>query len=210
MSPRPPKSMHSRPLSRFVALALLAAALAAPARAQSIPPKDAIAKSSPPVLETFAEVIAKARLSTVRVRCEDKDAALGTVVGADGWIVTKASQLVGTPLCVLADGREVPARVVGTNREYDLAMLKAEVTGLTPVEWRASTRVSRGSWVASPGPGKLPVAVGVVSVATRKMPATGLPRYTPSPNSGYLGVTLAPTESGPGAVVTDVQSGSPA
>jgi serine protease Do len=208
----PPSSralMRIRSLSFVLAAALLAAGAAAPARAQSIPPKDAIAKSSPPVLETFAEVVVKARLSTVRIRCEDKDAALGTVVGADGWIVTKASQLSGTPICVLPDGREVPARIVGSSKDHDLAMLKADASGLTPIEWRESTAASPGAWVASPGPGKLPLGVGVISVATRKLPAVGIPRYMPSPNSGYLGVTLGPAE-GAGATVTEVSSGSPA
>src|SRR5437660_723830 len=61
-------------------------------------------KGSRKFLAAFREVVAPARRSTVRVLCEGKDVALGTVVGADGWVLTKASELKGKPVCRLADG----------------------------------------------------------------------------------------------------------
>jgi serine protease Do len=70
--------------------------------------------------------------------------------------------------------------------------------------------VEVGSWVATPGNGPVPVAVGVVSVATRKMPTLGMPRFMPSANSGFLGVLLGPVEEGPGVVVNSVEEKSPA
>ena len=68
---------------------------------------------SPLVISAFAEVVAKPSKSTVRVRCDGKDVALGTVVGADGWVLTKASELSGKPACLFKDGHKLDARVVG-------------------------------------------------------------------------------------------------
>src|SRR5439155_1730779 len=47
-----------------------------------------------------------------------------------------------------------------------------------------------GNWVASPGSGEAPVAIGVVSVASRKPPPRDMPLPTPPANSGYLGIGL--------------------
>lgn len=160
------------------------------------PAKDVVPKNSPKVLAAFRDVAAKARPSTLKVRCEGKDAALGTVVGADGWVLTKASELKGPPTCKLPDGRELEAKVVGVHELSDLALLKIDAKGLTPVEWRESKEAPVGNWVASAGPSEDPIAVGVVSVGPRKgnpkeaRPARDLTK------SGYLGVGLADGKDG--------------
>src|SRR5438132_1361785 len=66
---------------------------------------DAVRINSPKVLAAFREVVAGPSHSTVRVRCEGKDVALGTIVGADGWIVSKFSELKGPVTCQLREGR---------------------------------------------------------------------------------------------------------
>ena len=124
--------------------------------------------NNPRVLAAFRPVVALARASTVSVRCDGKEVALGTVVEANGWILTKASELKGKPVCKLKDGRELPAKVVGVLLSWDLAMLKIEARGLQPVEWRESKQVPVGNWLASVGLGEDPVAIGVVSVAARQ------------------------------------------
>ena len=58
--------------------------------------------------------------------------ALGTVVAADGLIVTKASQLTAKLECQLADGRKLPATVVGQDEATDLALLHVDAKNLTP------------------------------------------------------------------------------
>src|SRR5262245_53547164 len=117
---------------------VIALALAAPAGLRAQPAQPPL-KGGKEVLAAFAEVVAAPAKSTARVRVGGKDAALGTVVGADGWVLTKASELKGPAVCVLADGRELPARVVGVHEATDLAMLKVEAAGLPVVEWRDST-----------------------------------------------------------------------
>jgi serine protease Do len=147
-------------------------------------------KSSPGVLSAFRAVVAQPGQSTVRVQCAGEDVALGTVVGPDGWVLTKASELKGGPVCRLPDGRRLEARVVGVHEPYDLALLKIDVAGLTSVEWRESKTAAVGSWVAAPGLGEVPVAVGVISVAARPVTARDLPPSI-NPSAGFLGVQLA-------------------
>ncbi|MCI0462601.1 MAG: PDZ domain-containing protein [Gemmataceae bacterium] len=165
-------------------------------------------KSSPGVLSAFRTVVAKPGQSTVRLQCDGKDVALGAIVGPDGWILTKASELKGPPVCQLRDGRQLEARVVGVHEPFDLALLKIDAAELTPVEWRASKAAAVGHWVATPGPGEVPVAVGVVSVAARPVTARDLPVST-NPSSGYLGIELAETAEG-GARISRVAPDSPA
>jgi serine protease Do len=190
-----------RRLGSFLA-GILVLAVAAPAPAQEIQ------KSSPSVLSAFRSVIAQASESTVRVLCEGKDAALGTILGDDGWIVTKASELKGAITCKLKDGRTFTAKLVGVEEQYDLAMLKIDVKNLRPVEWRESRYAEVGNWIASPGTGLDPVAIGVVSVATRKPLRGELPLSAQARNAGFLGVTLEPSDGA--AKIGTVQQGSAA
>src|SRR5262245_49786736 len=152
---------------------------------------DVVPKTSPRFLAPFREAVTRASQSTLRVQADGKDVALGVVVGADGWVLTKADDLVeedrpalkGKTVCKLRDGRELEARLVGCYRPYDLALLKVDAEGLTPVEWKPGKNTPAGHWVVAAGVGADPVAVGVVGVAARTVKL---------PSSGYLGVMLAP------------------
>jgi serine protease Do len=175
---------------------------AAPAPAQELQ------KNSPSVLSAFRSVVAQASESTVRVLCEGKDAALGTILSEDGWIITKASELKGAPSCKLKDGRTFQAKLVGVEELNDLAMLKIEAKNLRPVEWRESRYAEVGNWLASPGTGSDPVAIGVVSVATRKPLRNELPMSARARKAGFLGVTLQESEDS--AKIGTIQARSPA
>jgi serine protease Do len=146
-------------------------------------------KDSPKVLAAFKDVVHKPSQSVVRITCDGKQTALGVVVGADGWVLTKYSEIKGKPkpMCRFKNGRELEAKVIGVHDKHDLALLKVEAKDLTPVEWAESKTEPVGNWVASAGLGELPVAVGVVSVATREIPK---PRRIPISSGGYLGVGL--------------------
>jgi serine protease Do len=154
-----------------------------------------VLRSSAQVLEAFREVVAQPSHSTVRILCDAKEAALGTVVAADGYVVTKASELKGRTVCKFKDGRELEAKVVGVEKKLDLAVLQVKATDLKPVQWRDSKEAVVGNWVATPGLGADPVAVGVVSVATRKPRPGQLPPVRPTTNSGFLGIGLGDDES---------------
>lgn len=165
-----------------------------------------ITRTSPAILALFRTVIAKCSDSTVLVKGDGKDLCLGVVVGEDGWILTKISELKGKLVCKLKDGKELEAKVVGAHEPTDLALLKIEVKGLKPIEWTDSTVDPLGAWVASPGLGNDPLAIGVVSVASRKMAGKAPP--VRAAGGGYLGVSLDPDDAG--AKVSSVLSGTPA
>lgn len=181
-------------------LAVVAALVAATA------PVSAQLTADSKLLAPFRPVVEKATESTVRVRCDDKDAALGTVVDSDGFILTKLSELKGVVKVKLSDGTEVDAKTVAADKATDLALLKIAAKGLKAVTFADSKAVPRGNWVASAGPTSDPVAVGIVSVMTRKL--TGRDTIITNPNRGYLGVFPddAKDDDGKptGALVTDV------
>ncbi len=168
-----------------------------------------ISKNSPQVLNAFKSVEAKAKDSTVRICCDEKDTVLGTIVGPDGFILTKASELKGKIICKLCDGRALEAKVVGVQENYDLAMLKVEAKNLKSVVWVESKTCPVGNWVASAAPAdEVPLAVGVVSVAVREGGRIGSPPPRDPALTGYLGIQLEPSDDGP--KLARVDTGLPA
>lgn len=152
------------------------------------------------VRETFRETVAEARRATVRVRVNGRNRSLGGVIGPDGWVLTKASMLRtkegGERITVrLSDYREFDARVVGVDRDYDLAMLKVDAKELPTLDLTTETDLRPGDWLATVGVDRDPVAIGVLSVAPRKIP------HRP----GILGVQLGnPSGKPAGALVLRV------
>jgi serine protease Do len=159
--------------------AILLLGLAFPAQAQT-----EFLRSNPKFIDAFRDVVKSHAQTTVRVQCNGKDTCIGTIVGADGWILTKAHDLQGKIVCKLHDGQTFEARIVGVHEPHDLAMLRINARLLNVVEFSHSNNVQPGSWVASVGTGKDPAAIGVVSVSTRKI------------NEAYLGVQIESTPQG--------------
>jgi serine protease Do len=167
-------------------------------------------RSNPRFVQLFREIVTAPSESTVRVRSDDKDVALGVAIASDGWILTKAFDLKGKLTCRLKSDQEYDARLVGVHVAHDLAMLKIDTTDLTPITFKPSRRVPAGTWVASVGRGEDPVAVGVVSVPTRDVLNKGLPiAASEFSKIGYLGVALEPT-GGKGVRVLQVMPKSAA
>jgi serine protease Do len=198
-----------RPIALFRTTALRVAALAAvlicagAAHAQG-----ELSKNNSRIVKLFRPVVARTSESTVRVICDGKDAALGAVIGPDGWIVTKGSVLKGTIMCKLRDGKEYSAKMVGIDPATDLAVLKIETTGLKSVEWQDSTEARVGRFVASAAPSDDPVAIGIVSVGTRPLKVGDQFPKNLALDSGWLGVGL--DDATLGARVTQVAPKSPA
>jgi serine protease Do len=151
------------------------------------------------MLAAFQEVVAQYWTSTVRLYQDQTPLAMGVIVDSQGWVVTKASQLVDEPMeCQLSDGRRVPAELRRTYPDLDLALVKLPVAGLAPVsldDW-ASPRV--GGWLATVDAAVLPLAIGVVSTPPRAIQA----------ERAVLGVGLGPVSGGAGATVNMVLPGS--
>jgi serine protease Do len=155
-----------------------------------IPCAQAQLRNTPAMHSAFAPVVARPSESTVRIKSNGKDAALGAIVTADGHILTKHSELKSDKLTVhLKDGTELEAKVVNSDKTWDLALLKVEAKDLKPVEWVESSKSAIGRWVATPGTGKTPVAIGVLSVMARDLGIKGGAPVA-NANSGFLGVGL--------------------
>jgi serine protease Do len=155
-------------------------------------------RTNPRMMSAFGSAVGRASRSVVRVMAGEKELALGTVVSADGYILTKNSEIADeSEVSVkLRDGRTLAAEVTGNDVRLDLVMLKVNAKDLTPVEWSSSGSARVGDLLASPGPGGQTLAVGVVSVATRRTKLSDLPPSTPPANSGFLGVLLEEAEGG--------------
>ncbi len=196
-----------RYLRRIFVLAVLLAATGT-ARAQI--GKDLL-RDSPEMLKTFRPVVAKSSAATVRVSADGKPVAYGTIVDADGLILTKWDEIRGAKkiVCRLHDGTELEAKLVGAEKDYDLAMLKVEATKLPTVQWQDMKKATVGRWVASAGTGEDPLAVGVISVAKRKLVLGDQPPKNSNINSGWLGVGLEEA-MGAGAKINSIAPKSPA
>ncbi len=150
------------------------------------------------VKAVLGEAVEAVGSCVVRVKHDGEEVALGTVVGPHGWVVTKASKLGEAKIeCVLPDGRELEARIVGVDDEFDLAMLKIDADDLPAVTW-AEEEPEVGQWVVVPSLGREVVAMGVVSVPRLAIPAVG----------GVLGVRLGDEHNG--VAVEGVLPDSPA
>jgi serine protease Do len=96
----------------------------------------------------------------------------GFITSADGFILTNAHVIDGADevLVTLADKREFKARVVGSDRRTDVALVKIEATGLPAVRIGDVSRLRVGEWVMAIGtPFGLDntVTAGIVSAKQR-------------------------------------------
>ena len=128
-------------------------------------------------LAWYRSIVEPTRSSVVMVLNAGVAVSFGTVVGAQGWVLTKASELPGHPTCRLPDGKVVSARVVGFDPAFDLALLSVPATDLKPVEWADDFNPPVGTLLAAVGT-EQPLAVGVVSVARRDLGAPVRPTDT--------------------------------
>jgi S1-C subfamily serine protease len=118
---------------------------------------------------------------------------LGAIIAADGWILTKATPLCDEAICTLADGRQLPAATVATNGKYDLALLKVDAANLPTLDLADAPDPAVGDWLATVGVDLDPVAVGVVSVPPREIPA----------QPGRLGIMLSQDRETDEPIVVD-------
>ena len=96
----------------------------------------------------------------------------GFVLSADGLIMTNAHVVDGADelIVTLTDKREFKAKVVGADRRTDVAVVKIEATGLSPVRIGDVNRLRVGEWVmaiGSPFGLENTVTAGIVSAKKR-------------------------------------------
>ncbi|MES2306866.1 MAG: trypsin-like peptidase domain-containing protein [Gemmatimonadota bacterium] len=83
----------------------------------------------------------------------DRSSGSGFVVSSDGYILTNNHVVEGaTKVRVrLLDGRSYIARIIGTDKDTDIGVLKIDATGLTPAALGESDKVRVGEWVLAIG-----------------------------------------------------------
>ncbi|MFZ4814727.1 MAG: S1C family serine protease [Phototrophicaceae bacterium] len=119
------------------------------------------------VSEEMAALVETLSPSLVRVDGRRRMAASGLVYSADGVIVTSNHAVTREDniRVGLADGSEVAAALVGRDPMTDIAVLKAEATGLTVPTWVTSDHAKVGYLVLALGrPGHtVQATLGVIS-----------------------------------------------
>lgn len=101
----------------------------------------------------------------------------GVILSADGYIVTN-NHVVGEAdeiLVKLNDNREFKGRIIGTDKDTDLAVIKIEAENLTPIDIASSDDLKVGEWVLAIGnPYGLTstVTAGIVSAKARSLNAS--------------------------------------
>lgn len=136
---------------------------------------------------------------------KSRDATIsGTIVGSDGYILTKASEAEQfKPLKIfLEDGSDLDARTVNRDTGLDLLLLKIERSGLKAIQWGQDAALQAGQWLCAltSTPSGRQIRLGVLSASRR-----------PIPNSGVvLGILMGPNEDGDGVLVEEVAEDSPA
>jgi serine protease Do len=111
---------------------------------------------------------------------DDGDDSLGSgfIVSADGYVVTNHHVVDGADEIKvnLNDRRELDAKVIGSDKRSDLALLKIEGENLPAVTFGSSDKLEVGEWViaiGSPFGFDHSVTAGIVSAKDRNLPSEG-------------------------------------
>jgi len=147
----------------------------APSPSPSPPPPEVTTPPSPewiiplpsqnPPLPDFTSVVAKVKPSVVAINTEvvtydifnrpftQEGAGSGWIIDEDGHIATNNHVIAGAKsiTVTLADGRVLPAGIIGTDALTDLAVLKVDATNLPAVDIGDSSKLSIGEWVLAIG-----------------------------------------------------------
>ena len=121
-----------------------------------------------------------------------KEIAYGTIITADGYIFTKASEVEDIKKIDIRVDKESykDAKVVMTDPRWDVALLKIDAIGLTPIVFAPDSELARGTWVIVNGVTSRTnrrVMAGIISADAREIPPEG---------GTVLGVTLKETKKG--------------
>ena len=113
---------------------------------------------------------------------EQQSTGSGFILSADGYVLTNAHVVDdATEVSVkLTDKREFKAKVVGTDKRTDVALLKIDATGLPKVTIGDPDKLKVGEWVAAIGkPFGLEntITAGIVSAKGRELPNENLVSY---------------------------------
>jgi S1-C subfamily serine protease len=151
----------------------------------------------------LANVIERARGSLVQVHNGARGAGAGTVWHSDGLILTNAHVVSHEPLSVtLPDGRRMPARLLASDADGDIAAITVAASDLQTIELGLSTGLRPGSIVLAIGH-----PFGVVGAATAGT-VVGVGQDLPEvgrPSRPWIAVSLNLRPGNSGGPLVDVE-----
>ena len=137
----------------------------------------------------FSAAVKPNQNSIVSIRDGGLLMCLGTVMSADGYILTKASELQGAidPEVILPGGRRFKAQELASDFSYDLMLLKVDATDLQPVSLDVDQAASVGDLaVLQNGKGEALMPT-VISVKTHSMEGA---------NKAFMGIRMENDDNG--------------
>lgn len=151
-------------------------------------PKRRFEKQNRSLVKQLHGQVSSASASTVRVFDGSRHVAMGTIVGTDGLILTKASEVKGRKeiTCEIGGGQKLPAETVRVNDKNDLVLLKIDATGLPVINW-SDRQPLIGDFLLTPDEDQHVMAVGNYSFVARS---------TSSGEQAFLGVKPRTVEMG--------------
>ncbi len=126
----------------------------------------------------------------------------GVIISSDGYIVTNNHVVEGADelTVTLNDNKEYSARIVGTDKTTDLALIKIDAKNLPAIVIANSDELKVGEWVLAVGnPFNLnnTVTAGIVSAKARSLGANGVESFIQTDaaiNAGNSGGALVNTK----------------
>lgn len=109
-------------------------------------------------------------------------AGSGVIISSDGYIVTNNHVVEGADelTITLSDNREFSARIIGTDKATDLALIKINATNLPAIKVISSDDIKVGEWVLAIGHPlnlRATVTAGIVSAKARSLGANGVEAF---------------------------------
>ena len=135
-------------------------------------------KNGDTVVAVFEGQRAVLQKSSAVIRDGRKELAYGVVISADGYILTKASEIskISAISVTVDEAKFDNAKVVATDAAWDVALLKIEAQGLQPIQYASSSDIPQGTWVVANGAtsgSRRRALPGIISAKPREIPASG-------------------------------------
>ncbi len=130
----------------------------------------------------------------------------GFIISKDGYILTNNHVIEGASkvTVTLDDGREFNAKVIGKDKETDVALLKINATDLPTVPLGDSDQAQQGDWVMAVGNPLMfshTVTVGVISAKGRRISSSSLDDFLQTDAAINFGNSGGPLVNTQGQVI---------
>lgn len=138
----------------------------------------------PRMLEQMPEIFRQLFQNRGQPQRERQSMGSGFIISTDGYILTNYHVVDGADsvLVRLLDRREFEAKIIGSDRRSDIALLKIDAKDLPTVTYGDADKLKVGEWVVaigSPFGLDYSVAAGIVSARGRSLPSQDNANYVP-------------------------------